>query len=159
RSEKSKRGEAERTAGKKRARRRPGEERNRREVKAKRDDSRRPAHGEARGGAIEAGFEPFEPAAHPSDGMANGAIERRRIADQRLDDRGGERERQRERERHDGGTGLDGGRGRGPLSRRRARRRPPARARRAGALDRSLDRHQSAPVSPARSRSRAVVSA
>jgi len=28
--------------------------------------------------------------------MADGAIERRRIADQRLDDRGGERERQRD---------------------------------------------------------------
>ena len=42
--------------------------------------------------------------------MADHAIERRRIADQRLDDRGGERERQRQRERHDGGTGLDGGR-------------------------------------------------
>ena len=40
------------------------------------------------------------------------------------------------------------------LSRRRARRRPPARARRARALDRPLDRRQSARLSPARSRAR-----
>ena len=40
------------------------------------------------------------------------------------------------------------------LSRRRARRRPPARARRAGAVDRSLDRRQSARLSAARSRAR-----
>ena len=60
--------------------------------------------------------------------MANRAIERRRIADQRLDDQGGERERQRKWERHDSGIGPDRGLRSVHLSRRRARSRPSARA-------------------------------
>ena len=61
--------------------------------------------------------------------MADRAIERRRIADQRLDDQGGERERQRKRERHDAGLDWIADVAGVHLSRRRARSRPPARAR------------------------------
>jgi hypothetical protein len=106
RGEKRKRGEAKRAMGQKRSRRRPADQRDRREIKAKRGDACSPANGEARTGTVESRLEPDEPAAHPSDGMADRAVERRRVADQRLDDSGGERERQRERKRHDGETEL-----------------------------------------------------
>ena len=86
--------------------------------------------------------------------MADRAIERRRIADERLEDESGKRERQRLRKGHDDGADLRSGLGGLCLSRRRARRRAPARARRAGAVDRSVDRDQSARLSPARSRAR-----
>ena len=39
-------------------------------------------------------------------GWPKGAIERRRIADQRLEPESGERERQRQRKGHDGGADL-----------------------------------------------------
>ena len=83
--------------------------------------------------------------------MADGAIERRRIADERFDHQRGQRQRQRMRKGHDGGADLRGGRRRPHLSRRRARRRRTAGARGAKAVDRPLDRHQPARLSPARS--------
>ena len=106
RGENDERGEAERPRRKKRARRQPCDERDRGQIDEEHDDAQRPPGGEAQGRLIGERFQPGEPAAHPSDGMADRAIERRRIADQRLDDRGGERERQRKRKRH-GGIGLD----------------------------------------------------
>ena len=152
RGEKRERGEAERAIGDERTGRRPGDQCDRRKIEAKRERAHRPPGGEPRIGAIEARLQRLEPASHPGDRMADRAIERRRIADQRLDDGGGERERQREREGHGGGVGLDGGARSLHLSRRRARSRPPPRPGRAPALDRSFDRRQSARLPPAPSR-------
>ncbi len=91
--------------------------------------------------------------------MANRAIERRRIAEKRLDDHRSEREGQRKRKRHDGGFGLDRRRPGVHLSRRRARSRAPARAPGARALDRPLHGHQSTRLSAARSCAGSVVAA
>ena len=85
RGEKRKGGEAERAKRKKRARGEPGDESDRGEIDDERDDAQRAARGEAHARAIEAGLQPSQPAAHPSDGMADRAIERLGIADQRLE--------------------------------------------------------------------------
>ena len=95
RGEKHKHDEAERPKRKKRLHRQPRDERDRSEKDPERDDAERAARGETQARSVHQLVQPAEPAAHPSDGMANRAIERRRIADQRLEDRGGERERQR----------------------------------------------------------------
>ena len=83
--------------------------------------------------------------------MADCAIERRRVADERLDHQGGERQRQRIGKGHDGGAKQRRRRGCAHLSRWGARRRGAPRARRAAAVDRPLDRDQPARLSPARS--------
>ena len=98
RSEKGKRGKTEWAGRDAEAGRRPGDKRDRRKIEAKRDDAGRPARDKAGIGGIERRLQPSKPFAHPSDGMADRAIERPRIADERLDDQGGERERQRKRE-------------------------------------------------------------
>ena len=95
RGEQGKGGEADRPKGKKRARNEPGEESHRGEIDEESDDAQRPPRREARRGAVHDLLQPSEPPAHPSDGMADRAIERPRIADQRLEDCSGERERQR----------------------------------------------------------------
>src|ERR1700722_10988810 len=94
RGEELERGKAEHAARNADARRRPSDKRHWSEIKAKRDDAGRPARDKAKVGAIEPRLQPTKAAPHPSDGMANRAIERRGIADERLDDQGGERERQ-----------------------------------------------------------------
>src|SRR6185437_1183347 len=94
RREKDERGEAKRPPWKKRPRHEPRDERNRGEIDEEHAGARRSPGGEAQARPVSDRLQPGKPAAHPSDGMADRAIERRRVAGQRLNDGGDERERE-----------------------------------------------------------------
>ena len=108
RGEKRKHGKAEDAARCEQGGRCDGPERDRRKIEDERERAERPALNRAYARPVEARLKPGEPGAHPGDGVANHAIERRRIADQRLKSQSGERKRQRLRKGHDGGADLRG---------------------------------------------------
>ena len=109
RGEKGKRGEAERPKGKKCARGEPGDEPDRGEIDEEREDARRSPTGKAIRRPVHDLLQPSQPTAHPSDGMADQAVERRRIAEKRLGDQRCERKGRRKRKRHDGESDMMAG--------------------------------------------------